>query len=57
MKSKNMIPGGWERERTISLSFFFFFLVHIDNLQAHEGLGKKRGNIRTNQLGNQRRRQ
>ena len=27
MKSKNMIPGGWERERTISLSFFFFWFT------------------------------
>ena len=31
MKSKNMIPGGWERERTISLflSFFFWFTLTI----------------------------
>ena len=27
MKSKNMIPGGWERERTFSLSFFFFWFT------------------------------
>ena len=41
MKSKNMIPGGWERERTISLSLFFFFGSHWQS-SSTRGTRKKK---------------